>query len=97
MADIELRNSKSSIKNIKQENPYDVLGDANYIKCLFESSEERERQIEANFSSWSSFGPITKFNQSRLDKIIKHKSFIVESRNFFIETDFSLDKSTPTT
>ena len=73
----------------QQKNLNEVLEDANYITCLFEASEDREKQIEGSSSSGAS-GIISKFNPNGLDKFIKYKSFMAEYRQFFYRNQYHL-------
>ena len=72
----------------QQQNLNEVLEDANYITCLFEASEDREKQIEGSSSSGAS-GIISKFNPNGLDKFIKYKSFMAEYRQFVLSKPIS--------
>ena len=73
--------------DIKQlmENLSEVLDEANYMTCLFESITERQKTIEAN-SSPNALANVTieKFDGQGIDRFLRYRSWVLEFNDFVL-------------
>ena len=67
------------------ENLSEVLDEANYMTCLFESITERQKTIEAN-SSPNALANVTieKFDGQGIDRFLRYRSWVLEFNDFVL-------------